>query len=108
MKKSEIFFSRITRDKQQLIDILGFNEGKFPIKYVRQPLSPTILQTQDCSRLIEVVESLIVSWKIKLLSSAGRVKLFQWGIMRNFNFWNLSTRLSTSLLKLEHIAYQYM
>lgn len=107
--KSEVFFSSPTNDKQRLLDILGFNQGTFPVRYLGLPLSPTVLKPRDCSRLIEVVETMIAAWKIKLLSIPGRIQLFQWGIMGNFNFWNLSARLPATILnQLDHIAYNYM
>lgn len=108
-RKSEVFFSCATNNREELRQILGYREGVFPTKYLGLPLSPRMLTSRDCKRLIEVIESMVARWKMRLLSHAGRVQLFQWGIMGNFNFWNQTCRLPIEILnKIQKIAYNYI
>lgn len=47
-RKSETFFSGATKNKQELLNIVPFTQGKFPVRYLGLPLSPRILYKKDC------------------------------------------------------------
>ena len=107
--KSTVHFSEATQNKEELLGILGYNQGKFPIKYLGLPLSPRILTERDCSPMIASMAAMTADWKKKLLSHAGRVQLFHWGIMGVFNFWNQSCRIPKGVLtSITSLAYNYI
>ncbi|GJW00473.1 RNA-directed DNA polymerase, eukaryota, reverse transcriptase zinc-binding domain protein [Tanacetum coccineum] len=73
--KNTIFFGSIMEEnKQELLDIMPFKCGKFPMKYLGVPLLAKSLSVKDCKSLIDNVESRIKCWKNKLLSYAGRIQ----------------------------------
>ncbi|GJZ58552.1 hypothetical protein Tco_0614046 [Tanacetum coccineum] len=56
--KSTIFFgSIIERRKQELLEIMHFKCGKFPMKYISVPLLANRLGVSDCRSLIDSVAS---------------------------------------------------
>ncbi|GKG32241.1 hypothetical protein Tco_0427191, partial [Tanacetum coccineum] len=74
LRKSIIFFGSVIEDrKKELLEVLPFKHGKFPIKYFGVPLISKKLSLSDCKSLIENVETRINNWRNKLFSYAGRV-----------------------------------
>lgn len=46
----------VTKEKNRLLDIFKYKEGKFPTRYLGLPLAPRILYHKDCEpALIERV-----------------------------------------------------
>lgn len=80
-QKSTMHFSKATRNKPELLQVLGYNQGTFPVKYLGLPLATKILSDKDCDPMLASMSAMTAEWKKKLLSHAGRVQLFHWGIM---------------------------
>lgn len=71
-----MFFCKVSRDNQNLIkDIMGFQQGELPVKYLGVPLISTTLFHADCLPLIEKINLRLMEWQNKWLSFAGRLKL---------------------------------
>ncbi|GKA59945.1 reverse transcriptase domain, reverse transcriptase zinc-binding domain protein [Tanacetum coccineum] len=55
-----------------LRQVLPFEEGKLPVKYLGVPLVSSRLKIRDCLELVDKVSLRIQDWKNKSLSMAGR------------------------------------
>lgn len=76
MPKSTAFCSYIKDDvKNMILQIMPFEVGKFPVRYLCVPLISTRLVYKDCEVLVERVRNRISDWKNKSLSFAGRLQL---------------------------------
>ncbi|WCJ37950.1 Retrovirus-related Pol polyprotein from type-1 retrotransposable element R2 [Euphorbia peplus] len=75
--KSNVFVSSgvPSPTKTAILDVTGFQEGFFPIKYLGMPLLSTKLSKQDCSAMVDKVTKRIDSWGARNLSYAGRLQL---------------------------------
>lgn len=63
-------------DDQMLINnIMNFNFGMLPVKYLGVPLVSSRLWHRDCQPLITQVKDKIQSWQNSWLSFAGRLQL---------------------------------
>ncbi|KAJ0040292.1 hypothetical protein Pint_27485 [Pistacia integerrima] len=58
--KSNIFFSGVSEEsKQALLSILGYQEGKLPMKYLGVPLITKKLSLTDCKPLVDKILALL-------------------------------------------------
>ncbi|GKA23573.1 hypothetical protein Tco_0709606 [Tanacetum coccineum] len=74
MQKSTIFFGGLSSaEKQNILNIIPFTEGKFLVRYLGVPLITKQLSISDCKPLVNKVQIKISDWKNKSLSYAGRV-----------------------------------
>lgn len=74
--KSQVFSAGVDGEKKDsLLQVLGFDEGKLPIRYLRVPLSSRKMRVQDYEPLIMKITSLIYSCEARHLSYAGRLQL---------------------------------
>nr|GEW36900.1 putative reverse transcriptase domain, reverse transcriptase zinc-binding domain protein [Tanacetum cinerariifolium] len=72
LSKSTIFFSNIlSAVKNCILDIMPFEEGVLPVKYLGVPLISFGLFYEDFKILVERVKIKIEDWKNKSLSFAG-------------------------------------
>lgn len=75
-EKSSTFFCNVLPDSRMLINnIMKFNVGSLPVKYLAVPLVSTRLWHRDCQPLINQVKDKIQSWQNNWLSFAGRLQL---------------------------------
>nr|GEU33545.1 hypothetical protein [Tanacetum cinerariifolium] len=78
ISKSTAYFCNVLNHvKRSILDILPFEEGRLPVKYLGVPLISSRLIFRDCKELIEKVEAHIQDWKNKSLSFAGRLQLIR-------------------------------
>ncbi|KAJ9564993.1 hypothetical protein OSB04_000959 [Centaurea solstitialis] len=90
LEKSEVFFANVSQDtKAVILDLLPFNAGVFPIRYLGVPLSPTRLKVGDYHGLVEKVTKRIHNWKVKSLSFAGR-KLLISSVLQSMQLYWMS------------------
>lgn len=76
LPKSTVFLSNVSSQvNSDILNIILFVEGSFPIRYLRVPLISSRLFKKDCKILIERVKNRLDDWKNKLLSFAGRLQL---------------------------------
>nr|GEY42266.1 hypothetical protein [Tanacetum cinerariifolium] len=74
-KSTAYFCNVLNYTKLDILNILPFEEGKLPVKYLGVPLVHSRLLYWDCKELMEKVKGRINDWKTKSLSFAGRVQL---------------------------------
>ncbi|GJV32164.1 hypothetical protein Tco_1392564 [Tanacetum coccineum] len=88
LPKSTTYFCNVTNHvKLSILQILPFEEGRLPVKYLGVPLVPSRLIYKDCKELIEKVQSRVDDWKNKSLSIAGRLQLVNSVIGSLHVFW---------------------
>ncbi|XP_028099520.1 uncharacterized protein LOC114299050 [Camellia sinensis] len=63
--------------RENIINIVNFAEGVFPVRYLGVPLITTKLKASDCHQLVERITKKIKSWTSECLSYAGRSQLIQ-------------------------------
>ncbi|GJY41345.1 RNA-directed DNA polymerase, eukaryota, reverse transcriptase zinc-binding domain protein [Tanacetum coccineum] len=74
--KSTIFFRSVKDEIQkEILEILPFEKGKLPMKYLGVHLTTKRLGIKNCKCLVDKVRSSIFNWKNKCLSYAGRLQL---------------------------------
>ncbi|GJV75083.1 putative reverse transcriptase domain, reverse transcriptase zinc-binding domain protein [Tanacetum coccineum] len=76
LPKSMTYFCNVlNHSKVSILQVLLFEEGRLPVKYLGVPLISTRLIYRDRRELIEKVQNWINDWKNKSLSVAGRLVL---------------------------------
>ncbi|XP_021975392.1 uncharacterized protein LOC110870522 [Helianthus annuus] len=74
--KSTVYFYNVPHPvKQEILQVMPFNQGTLPVKYLGVPLISTKLMSKDCKPLLDRMEKKIDSWLNKSLSFAGRLQL---------------------------------
>ncbi|XP_071714357.1 uncharacterized protein [Rutidosis leptorrhynchoides] len=76
MPKSKAYFANVRQTlKDQIMEILPFEEGTLPVKYLGVPLISSRLYYRDCKVLVDNVRNRVENWKNRFLSFAGRLQL---------------------------------
>ncbi|KAL0290467.1 UNVERIFIED_CONTAM: hypothetical protein Sradi_7049900 [Sesamum radiatum] len=74
-EKSTIILSKsVQQDRQSILDILGFQEGSLPIKYLGLPLTSSRLKVADCQPLLT---------DLTVGSLAGIISICHWLVVRS-------------------------
>ncbi|GJR35282.1 putative reverse transcriptase domain, reverse transcriptase zinc-binding domain protein, partial [Tanacetum coccineum] len=76
-KSTTYFCNVLNHTKLSILNILPFEEGHLPVKYLGVPLISSRLIYRDCKEVIEKFQNRIKDWKNKSLSAAGRLQLVQ-------------------------------
>ncbi|KAL0455552.1 UNVERIFIED_CONTAM: hypothetical protein Slati_0894400 [Sesamum latifolium] len=72
--KSTIILSKVVqRDRQGILELMGFQEGFLPIKYLGMPLIASQLTVADCQPLIDRITSRLAGWNHLTLSLATQL-----------------------------------
>ncbi|GKE33130.1 putative reverse transcriptase domain, reverse transcriptase zinc-binding domain protein, partial [Tanacetum coccineum] len=88
LPKSTAYFCNVLNyTKMAILQILPFEEGCLPVKYLGVPLVSSRLIYRDCKELIEKVQHRIRDWKNKSLSAAGRLQLVKSVIGSMHVYW---------------------
>ncbi|GKB48885.1 hypothetical protein Tco_0899638, partial [Tanacetum coccineum] len=99
LPKSTTYFCNVTNHvKMSILQILPFEEGRLPVKYLGVPLVSSRLIYKDCKELIEKVQHRVDDWKNKSLSIAGRLQLVSSVIGSLHVFWASVFILPTRIL----------
>ncbi|KAL0455533.1 UNVERIFIED_CONTAM: hypothetical protein Slati_0892500 [Sesamum latifolium] len=73
--KSTIILSKAVQgERQAILELMGFQEGSLPIKYLGVPLIASRLTVADCQPLIDRINSRLAGWNHLNLSLAGRTQ----------------------------------
>ncbi|GKB32138.1 hypothetical protein Tco_0871539 [Tanacetum coccineum] len=76
MQKSSEFFGGLSAlEQHRILDIIPFNIGKLPVKYLGVPLITKKIGVKECKPLVDKVRTRVSNWKNKCLSHAGRLQL---------------------------------
>ncbi|KAL0292367.1 UNVERIFIED_CONTAM: hypothetical protein Scaly_2594000 [Sesamum calycinum] len=70
-----------------MIDILGFQEGSLPVKYLGVPLISSRLTIADCKPLINKLDARIAGWGHLNLTFAGRAQLIKSVLSTLHSYW---------------------
>ncbi|GKA03943.1 hypothetical protein Tco_0676724 [Tanacetum coccineum] len=62
--------------KLSILQVLPFEEGTLPVKYLGVPLVSSRLKIRDCNELVDRVQLRISDWKNKSLSIVGGANIF--------------------------------
>lgn len=89
--KSEIFFGGTPPAiKEQILRILEFREGSFPVRYLGLPLVTGKLKRAQCLPLLEKIRGKLNLWYNKFLSFSGRLQLIN-SVLRGIQvYWTAS------------------
>ncbi|GJV92832.1 hypothetical protein Tco_1540645 [Tanacetum coccineum] len=88
LPKSTAYFCNVLNYiKVSILQVLPFEEGRLPVKYLGVPFISTRLIYRDCRELIEKVQNQINDWKNKSLSVAGRLQLIKSVIGSMHIYW---------------------
>ncbi|KAL0401841.1 UNVERIFIED_CONTAM: hypothetical protein Slati_4214000 [Sesamum latifolium] len=78
ISKSQLILSKSAIPiRQQLLTILGFQEGILPMRYLGLPLISSWLTTDDCRSLLIKLDEKLNGWGSLQLSYAARVQLLK-------------------------------
>lgn len=98
--KSTLFFGSVDEvEKQGIKDIMGFKEGKLPVRYLGVPLIAKIIGVKDCKILVDKVRSRINDWKNKSLTFAGRLQLLTSVLTTMQVYWMAVFKIPNSVVK---------
>ena len=101
LPKSTAYFCNVLNHvKLAILNVLPFEEGTLPVKYLGVPLISTRLVYRDCKELVEKVQHRIQDWKNKFLSFAGRLQLVQ-SVLSSMHVYWASVFISPSRVMLD-------
>ncbi|GJY83708.1 RNA-directed DNA polymerase, eukaryota, reverse transcriptase zinc-binding domain protein [Tanacetum coccineum] len=90
MQKSTVFFGGMNVIEQNnILKIIPFSVGKFPMKYLGVPLITIQLSVSECKPLVEKVEKKILDWKNRALTYVGRLQLIASVLSSIHMYWAL-------------------
>ncbi|GJW86624.1 hypothetical protein Tco_0161964 [Tanacetum coccineum] len=110
LPKSTAYFCNVLNcTKSVILQILPFEEGRLPVKYLGVPLVSSRLIFRDCKELIEKVQARVDDWKNKSLSAAGRLQLIRSVLGSMHIYWaSVFILPSRVLLDIEQIMRSFL
>ncbi|GJY29993.1 putative RNA-directed DNA polymerase, eukaryota, reverse transcriptase zinc-binding domain protein [Tanacetum coccineum] len=110
LPKSTTYFCNVLNHvKLSILNVLPFEEGRLPVKYLGVPLVSSRLMVRDCKELVEKVQSRVQDWKNKSLSIAGRLQLIRSVVGSMHIFWASVFVIPTRvLLDIEQIMRNFL
>ncbi|GKE74383.1 RNA-directed DNA polymerase, eukaryota, reverse transcriptase zinc-binding domain protein [Tanacetum coccineum] len=88
LSKSTIFFRSINeKESKCLLEVLPFQCGKLPMKYLRVPLLAKRLGIKDYQSLVDRVVNKVNCWRNKFLSYDGRLQLIAFVLASMHVYW---------------------
>ncbi|GJY34673.1 putative ribonuclease H-like domain-containing protein [Tanacetum coccineum] len=110
LPKSKGYFCNVLNcNKLAILQILPFEEGTLPVKYLGVPLVTSRLVFRDCKELIEKVQARVDDWKNKFLSAAGRLQLIRSVLSSMHIYWaSMFILPSRVLLDIEQIIRHFL
>ena len=86
--KSHLIISRSAQGlREEMMTVLGFQEGVLPMKYLGVPLISSRLTISDCRPLLLKIDKRIAGWEGISLSYAGRVQIIKSVLMALSLYW---------------------
>jgi hypothetical protein len=100
LPKSTAYFCNVLNHvKIAILQVLPFEEGVLPVKYLGVPLVTTRLIFRDCKELVERLANRIKDWRNKSLSFAGRLQLIQSVLSSMHIYWASVFILPSSIIQ---------
>nr|GEY50237.1 hypothetical protein [Tanacetum cinerariifolium] len=85
---STVYFCNVVHHtKMDILQILPFEEGRLPVKYLGVSLVSSRLVYRDCQELLDRIRRRISDWKNKSLSAAGRLQLVRSVLSSMHLYW---------------------
>ncbi|GJV15630.1 putative RNA-directed DNA polymerase [Tanacetum coccineum] len=110
LPKSTAFFCNVLNHvKLSILNVLPFEEGRLPVKYLGVPLVSSRMLIKDCKELVDKIQNRVLDWRNKSLSIAGRLQLIR-SVIGSMNvFWASVFMLpSKVLLDIEQIMRNFL
>ncbi|CAH9134267.1 unnamed protein product [Cuscuta epithymum] len=86
--KSNIFLGgNVANALPQILDLVDFQQGAFPVRYLGIPLAPLKISVAQFAPLIDTVTDYINAWNTKTLSYAGKLELIRAVMQGVQSFW---------------------
>ena len=110
LEKSSIYMAGTNQSiRLEIIQKLGYVEGKVPFKYLGVPLSTKKLSVSQCLLLVEKFTAKLHCWSAKLLSYAGRLQLIKSVLFGMQSYWAQIFILPNKVVKmLESVCRTYL
>ncbi|KAL2232501.1 UNVERIFIED_CONTAM: hypothetical protein Sindi_1430100 [Sesamum indicum] len=100
IQKSHLIISRSALErKEQLLSILGFQEGQLPMRYLGLPLISSRLSISDCQPLLSKIDARIAGWEGMSISYAGRVQIIKYVLLALSLYWASAFVLPKAIIK---------
>ncbi|KAL2237581.1 UNVERIFIED_CONTAM: putative mitochondrial protein [Sesamum indicum] len=100
IQKSHLILSRSAQDRrEQMLAVLGFQEGHLPMRYLGLPLLSSRLSISDCQPLLSKIDARITGWEGISLSYAGRVQIIKSVLSTLSLYWASAFTLPKAVIK---------
>ncbi|KAL0439703.1 UNVERIFIED_CONTAM: putative ribonuclease H protein [Sesamum latifolium] len=98
--KSTIILSKaVQRERQDILALVGFQEGCLPIRYLGVPLTASRLTVADCQPILDRISSRLTGWTHLNLSLVGRAQLLKSVLSSLHVYWSSVFVLPKSIIK---------
>ncbi|KAL2224372.1 UNVERIFIED_CONTAM: hypothetical protein Sindi_2957000 [Sesamum indicum] len=100
VQKSHVIISRSAQAwKDQILTIMGFQEGQLPMRYLGLPLLSSRLSISDCQPLLLKIDARINGWEGISLSYAGRIQIIKSVLSAMSIYWASAFILPKAIIK---------
>ncbi|KAL2225359.1 UNVERIFIED_CONTAM: Retrovirus-related Pol polyprotein from type-2 retrotransposable element R2DM [Sesamum indicum] len=98
--KSHVVISRSAQGwKDQILAVMGFQEGQLPMRYLGLPLQSSRLTINDCQSLLLKIDARINGWEGISLSYAGRIQIIKSVLSATSTYWASDFILPKTVIK---------
>ncbi|KAL2235307.1 UNVERIFIED_CONTAM: hypothetical protein Sindi_1262900 [Sesamum indicum] len=88
VQKSHLIISRSAQAlREEMLALLGFQEGALPMRYLGLPLISSRLTIADCRPLLLKIDKRIAGWEGTTISYAGRVQIIKSVLIALSLYW---------------------
>ncbi|KAL2231088.1 UNVERIFIED_CONTAM: putative mitochondrial protein [Sesamum indicum] len=100
VEKNHIIISRSAQNiREELLAVLGFQEGHLLMRYLGLPLISSRLSIADCQPLLSKIDTRINGWEGLALSYAGRVQIIKSVLVAMGVYWASAFILPKGVIK---------
>ncbi|KAL2224782.1 UNVERIFIED_CONTAM: putative mitochondrial protein [Sesamum indicum] len=100
VEKSHIIISRSAQNiREELLAVLGFQEGHLPMRYLGLPLISSRLSIANCQPLLSKIDTRINGWEGLALSYAGRAQIIKSVLVTMGVYWASAFILPKGVIK---------
>ncbi|CAH9085418.1 unnamed protein product [Cuscuta europaea] len=86
--KSNIFVGGVHGlDLQNILDLVDYGRGVFPVRYLGIPLAPLRISVAQYAPLLDTISDFLNAWNTKTISYAGKLELIRSVIQGVQSFW---------------------
>ncbi|KAL2228517.1 UNVERIFIED_CONTAM: hypothetical protein Sindi_1831400 [Sesamum indicum] len=102
VQKSHVIISRSAQGwKDQILTIMGFQEGQLPMRYLGLPLLSSRLSISDCQPHLLKIDARINGWEGISLSYAGRIQIIKSVLLAMSIYWASAFILPKAINQIE-------